>query len=335
MVSIIVFSKDRPLQLEGYLSSLMYYSGIPQRQITVLYTCSGEVQYDTLINKYEQITWIKESGYAADLEKCIRDSENYIMFGCDDVFFIESMNLNHALETLQKDESIFSFHLRLGLNIEASPEVEQHSNHIKWNWKQTKSMHWNYPWEVSAAIYRKKDVLSILNQVDFTLMKSPNYFEDLIFKGILAGDILIQSHLASFYKGKALTLTVNRVQEDYKNPFDQTDNTSVEDLYKAFCQNLYLDWRKFENSLNTYIHVNSQYFSLTDQDQSKFERPFPIMISNEQENDHKITQMGFGLKWLIIRNRFTRRLIRLINLINPSILLKIRQLRKKLRKLDS
>jgi hypothetical protein len=56
------------------------------------------------------------------------------------------------------------------------------------------------------------------------------------------------------------------------------------------------------------------------------------MISNEQENNHKITQMGFGLKWLIVRNRFTRRLIRLINLINPSILLVIRQLRKKLRK---
>ena len=78
--------------------------------------------------------------------------------------------------------------------------------------------------------------------------------------------------------------------------------------------------------------MNSQYFSLTDQDPAKFERPSPVMISNEQENNHKITQMGFGLKWLIVRNRFTRRLIRLINLINPSILLVIRQLRKKLRK---
>jgi hypothetical protein len=193
-------------------------------------------------------------------------------------------------------------------------------------------MHWNYPWELSAAIYRKKDVLSILNQVDFTLMKSTNYFEDLIFKGILAGDIFIQSHLASFYKGKALTLTVNRVQKDYKNPFYQTDNTSVEDLYEAFCQNLYLDWRKFENSLNTHIHVNSQYLSLTDQDPAKFERPSPIMLANEQDINHKIMQMGFGFKWIIIRNRFTRQLIRVINLINPSILLKIRKLRKKLRK---
>ncbi len=331
MLTIIVFSKDRPLQLEGYLTSFMYYSGVPQCQISVLYTCSGKVSYDTLLEKYDQINWIEESGYSADLEKLILDAENFIMFGCDDVFFIESMNINHALETLQKDNSIFSFHLRLGLNIEASPLVDQNANYIKWNWAETKSIHWNYPWEVSAAIYRKIDVLAIVNQVDFTLMKSPNYFEDLIIKGIIAKQIPIQPHLASFYKGKALTLTVNRVQEDYKNPFDQTDNTSVEDLYQAFTQNLFLDWRKFENSFNTYIHVNSQYFSLTDQDPAKFERPSPILIANEQYSNNKIVKMGFGLKWLIFRNRFTRRIIRLVNIINPTILLKIRKVRKMLR----
>jgi hypothetical protein len=78
--------------------------------------------------------------------------------------------------------------------------------------------------------------------------------------------------------------------------------------------------------------VNSQYFSLTDQDPAKFERPFPILLAIEQVTNHKNMQIGFGLKWLIFRNRFTRRLIRLINLINPSILLIIRKLRKKLRK---
>jgi hypothetical protein len=333
MVSVIIFSKDRPLQLEGYLTSLMFYSGIREENIHILYTSIPGISYEILVEKYKRINWINESSYSADLNRLIRASENYIMFGCDDVFFIETMNINHAFEALEQDKSIFSFHLRLGLNIENRPQLEQHPKYLKWNWTQTNSMHWNYPWEVSAAIYRKSDVLSIIDRIDFSLMKSPNYFEDLIVKGVREREIAIQPNLASFYKGKALTLTVNRVQEDYKNPFDQTDSTSVEDLYNEYLANKFLDWRKFENSLNTYIHVNSSYFSLTNEDPANYKRPTAILAEHEQEANLKLLEMGFCLKWIIFRNRLTRRLIRLVNLISPSLLLEIRRIRKKIREI--
>lgn len=333
MVSVIVFSKDRPLQLEGYLSSLMFYSGIKEENIHVLYTSKPSISYESLVEKYKRVKWINESSYSVDLNRLIRTSENYIMFGCDDVFFIEMMNINHAFEALEQDSSIFSFHLRLGLNIENRPQLEQHPNYLKWNWSQTRSMHWNYPWEVSAAIYRKTDVLSVIDQIDFSLIKSPNYFEDLIVNGIQKGGISIQPNLASFYKSKALTLTVNRVQDDYKNPFDQTDSTSIEDLYKEYKDKRFLDWKKFENSLNTYIHVNSSYFSLTNDDPVNYKRPSAILVEFEQEVNPKLLKMGFSLKWIIFRNRLTRRIIRLVNLISPSLLLEIRLIRKKIREI--
>lgn len=332
MISTIVFSKDRPLQLEGYLTSLMHYSGIKSNNINVLYKGTNEISYDRLISKYPDINWVAESNYSEDLKRLISDAEDFILFGCDDVFFKEYFNINHPVETLRKDDSLFAFHLRLGVNIEGCPKVQDNLKFIKWDWTATKSMHWNYPWEVSAAVYRKEDVLKIINSIDFSLCRTPNYFEDLIFKGISAGEIKIQSHLASFHSGKALTLTVNRVQDDYKNPFDKTSGTSVEELYQYFEDGMFLDWRKFENKINTYIHVDSAYFSLTKEDLSLQERRKPELISTNSVNRlMKGTQIGFGLKILIVKNKVYRKIIRLINIVNPDLLLSVRKIRKRFR----
>ena len=38
MLSVIIVSKDRPLQLKAYLESLIFFSGILPEKINVLYT---------------------------------------------------------------------------------------------------------------------------------------------------------------------------------------------------------------------------------------------------------------------------------------------------------
>ena len=85
--------------------------------------------------------------------------------------------------------------------------------------------------------------------------------------------------------------------------------------------------------MNTYIHVNSSYFSLTNEDPANYKRPTAVLAEHEQEANLKLLEMGFTLKWIIFRNRLTRRLIRLVNIISPSLLLEIRLIRKKIREI--
>ncbi|WP_113660531.1 hypothetical protein [Pedobacter nanyangensis] len=330
MISIIVFSKDRPLQLEAYLTSLMYYSGLKEQNFTILYKATENIKYEKLIKKYSNITWIDEQNYAADLKNAIEKANDFLIFGCDDVFFKEYMNINHALDVLRKDEEVFSFHLRLGRNIENKPRYEENKNYIKWDWTLAKGMHWNYPWEVSAAVYRKKDVLSIIDSLDFNLCRSPNYFEDLIAQSIMNGNIVVQKKLAAFASGKALTLTVNRVQDDYQNPFDSSSETSIEDLYRLYEEGMFLDWKKFENAINTYIHVDSSYFSVTSTDLSKIKRVEPRIVDSPVSGSIQ-EYSEFKLKWLITKNMLRRRTIRVLNIISPQIILTIRKLRKSIK----
>jgi hypothetical protein len=78
MLSVIVFSKNRPLQLQAYLESLLYYSGVEDGSIYVLYKETGGISYWELIQKYQKVNWIEEVKFFSDLEKIF----NYVKPFC-------------------------------------------------------------------------------------------------------------------------------------------------------------------------------------------------------------------------------------------------------------
>jgi len=49
---ILIFSKERTLQLNSLIQSLLYYSDVSQEDITVLFKDSEDIIYKSLINKY-------------------------------------------------------------------------------------------------------------------------------------------------------------------------------------------------------------------------------------------------------------------------------------------
>lgn len=46
MSRILVFSKNRPMQLHGYLESILLFSNIDQARIRVLYSHNENIAYD-------------------------------------------------------------------------------------------------------------------------------------------------------------------------------------------------------------------------------------------------------------------------------------------------
>ncbi|HMI00856.1 MAG TPA: hypothetical protein VK541_00160 [Pedobacter sp.] len=261
-ISIIVFSKDRPLQLDGYLRSLLYFSDLDEKQITVLYKDSNEILYENLFGDYQFVNWIKEDKFMNNLTTVINNSSEYIMFGCDDVIFKDFIDINYALNTMFDRKDLFGFSLRLGRNIKPSPKnIVVEPSHITWNWKANNLSSWNYPWELDSTIYRKEDVLDILSQLDEKKIKNPNFFESEI-AGNLSNYIKLYK-MAAFHKSKSIVVTVNRVQETFKNEFDDSLATDVHSLYRIYLTGAKMDYLKISEKSNKHIHVGAEYFKLT------------------------------------------------------------------------
>jgi hypothetical protein len=268
MISIICFSKNRPLQLKAYLESLFYCSGIPQQYVHVIYKESEGISYEELIAQYPLINWKLETDFFSDLTKVVATSEKYILFGCDDVLFKAPFNANTCIKALASNPQLLSFSLRLGANITDVPKLIASNQYLYWNWTTAKSNHWKYPWEVSAAIYRKELVEQYLQTINSS--KSPNFLEDMFYQEKYSGFYQYISreypYIACFEISTCFTITINRVQEDYLNEFDNSKATDIHTLQSYLLQGKRIEWEINLTRKNSNIHVGAEYFSLTNEE---------------------------------------------------------------------
>lgn len=266
MISIIVFSKGRPMQLHAYLESLLRFSDAQQSMITILYCETEGICYDKVMKSFPEISWVKENKFETDLKRNISQADEYIMFGCDDVVFTRSFSLNKACEYLKANEQVFGFSMRLGENIKPIPEnFSKDKDVLEWRWEGCKEPHYNYPWELDCTVYRKEDVLQLTSQEELPI-KNPNYYEAMITEDNRSEKIA-RKHMASNRQtGCAIVITVNRVQDTHQNEFDDsmlTDIYSLDRLYND--EDNCLDIDKISQMDNDIIHVGAEYFILKKQ----------------------------------------------------------------------
>ncbi|MGD1939402.1 MAG: FkbM family methyltransferase [Cyanophyceae cyanobacterium] len=264
MTSVIIFSKDRPLQLCAYIESLIHYSGIAAHKINVLFCKSETIPYQVLEHQFPDIHWIPESDFYQDLLEIIARCDDHILWGCDDVCFKSKFKFEVCETALNCNEQILAFSLRLGKNIAPLPLLTDQQDYLTWDWTtcDLKETPWTYPWEVSASVYRKNDIQQLLQISD--QLKHPNYLEGLLahhFFGAPQGKQW-RRQLACFPTSKTITIQVNRVQDVCPNEFDNSARTDVEKLYQDFMAGYRLDWKSFSNCLNQSTHVESEYFKL-------------------------------------------------------------------------
>lgn len=122
MSTIIVFSKDRPMQLHGYLESIIRASGCREEQIYVLYKEVLPIRYDKVIGFFPGVNWIPETDFDMQLREIVEKADDYIVFGCDDVVFTDQFDLLQMEKYLEEAEEVFGFSLRLGQNIKPTPK---------------------------------------------------------------------------------------------------------------------------------------------------------------------------------------------------------------------
>jgi hypothetical protein len=251
------------MQLHAYLESLLRFSDAKQDDITALCCETEGIRYNRVMESFPLVSWQKENDFEQDLKKAVEDAGEYIMFGCDDVVFTHSFELKKAADYLSGHEDVFGFSIRLGQNIVPYPKAAIYNGDImEWDWEKSNEQHYNYPWELDCTVYRKADVVKLIEEEE-KVIKNPNYFEAIInadnrnFK-------LKRKHMAcNKNHGCAVVITVNRVQDSYQNGFDDsmmTDIYSLDRLYNDEDNSLDID--KISRMENHVVHVGSEYFIL-------------------------------------------------------------------------
>lgn len=148
MISNIVFTKNRPLQLEGYLDSLYKYFPSQLLKTYILYKVElFDEQYRRLLQKYSDILVIRESDFHSDFMNILnRIDTEYILFGIDDVVYFDFVAFYVIDKTFyEHNEDIFGFAPRFSPEFLKDPDdiiinidvVGQEVHRLNWKNGQT------------------------------------------------------------------------------------------------------------------------------------------------------------------------------------------------------
>jgi len=274
-LTVLCFSKDRPLQLHAYLESLIHYSGIPQADITVLYKETAPILYDQLIAAFPCVTWWKETDFRADLCKIVAGARDYILLGCDDVVYLEEWEPEHCMDMLIAHQEVVAVGLRVGRNM-LIPDTWDDVLLKTWGFLDT----WQQAWETGSSLYRKADVLNVLAvkpNPDFrvdckpvvlqgdtigTAALTPNFLESLGHRNQAAWLADDRHHLACYQYSRAVAFSVNLVQAEFNNQWDSRSRTRPEQLHQEYLAGRRLNWKRLYQWRMNQVHVGAKEFWL-------------------------------------------------------------------------
>lgn len=235
MINTIIFSKNRPAQLDLLLNSIKQYNIF---NIKIIYTYTNDLFKNgyNLCQSYHNVLFEQE--YNIKLQVLSHISK-YTMFLTDDSFFYKPLNielLNTALNDM--NNGLPQFSLRLGLNTYMNYKTESilpkfkssyiDKNYIVWNSKEYDyNEYYGYKMSVDGHIYDGDNLLKILTQINFG---NPNIIECEMNKY----ENMIGDEIGSFKESVLLVNPVNRVQEICQNWNGELYPISTEDLNTNF-----------------------------------------------------------------------------------------------------
>jgi len=184
---VIVFSKDRPLQLHATVASLRTHCIDPQwMQVQVLALASD----DAMKQRYKQVArelpfaaFVAENDFKRDLCEMVRGAR-HVAFVCDDALFVGPWSIERALRMLREIPNAIGVSLRLGRNTtycypQRQPQRIPPSADLLEGWcacDWTKAdLDFAYPLELSSSVYRVQDVWALLTDLPY---RTPNQLEE-------------------------------------------------------------------------------------------------------------------------------------------------------------
>lgn len=251
MIQVIVFTRNRPLQLDGYLRSLDRQC-LDSRLVDVKILSKNDGEYPE-----HEAAFRQSDNFLADVKTLVgfRD-EPYTMFGCDDVVFIHPFTVERITKLIET-RKLLGFSLRLGKNVTHNmfSGVQPQPVRIRPYWLVDQAEgDWAYPWELDGTIYPTEFVEAVLQE---SQAKNPNELEDggsRHWSGCTQ-----QRRMGCFETSRLVVSTVNRVQDGFANPVYGGGQLSAKFLLDCWRAGLRMDIDRFSERHYDRIHVPNFY----------------------------------------------------------------------------
>lgn len=214
-IRCVVFSLDRPMQLDALLVSMQRHVRDLYAPVFVLYRASNRrfaAGYTVLRDEHPSVKWLEEQAFRDDLLSILDPSGLLVFHTDDDVFFADVEPF-----TLLDDEICFS--LRLGLNIDYSYSLDLAErlhcpsvgvDRVSWDWQAQAVGSFSYPLALNGHVLRAEEAGSLIAAVEFS---DPNELEsELQTRGEVP-----RPRMASFPTSRVVSIPANIVTRTFCN----------------------------------------------------------------------------------------------------------------------
>jgi glycosyltransferase involved in cell wall biosynthesis len=258
---LVVFSKDRPLQLEAALSSFRRHcQDAGAVEVKVLYKADISRMsslYRQAAREHPEVDFVRESDFRRDLRLLLQGHDE-IGFLVDDTVFVRPFSMRQIVGALASNTDALGFSLRLGRNTtycysldraQKEPEFQCEGGVCKFRWPSAEC-DFGYPLELSSSIYRAKQLMPLLEILDF---HHPNTLEGVLFANIAR---FRDSHpaLLCFPQSAAFSIPANRTQSVCENRFGGRPDYSVEALAELFARGSRIDTAALDGMVPRAVH---------------------------------------------------------------------------------
>jgi hypothetical protein len=261
VIGLICFSRDRPLQLHGYLRSLFDNLDEPALvEAQVLYRAAPEYEaaYAEVAAELPAVRFVRQTDFYSDL-RAMLGAHEHTSFGCDDVVFTGRFEPRAIVRALA-GEDVFAFSLRLGLNLSRSmfsgamappPDLEPRGGILHWDLRRAHAFgDWGYSFELNGTVYPTAIVRQL---VDELRPATPNALEaggGGRWSGKTARHVM-----CAWPESRLVVPTVNVVQTDFANGICGRVSLSPRFLLECWQSGLRLDVERFRGRRYDCIHV--------------------------------------------------------------------------------
>lgn len=249
MINTIIFTKNRPMQINATLDSMRFYTNFDAiKEITLI---DGSDEPTPLDNPagINHVMENEEGGFAPCFKEILAGipDDEIILFCVDDLIWLDFFN-PHLLLVLQQYENLIGFSMRLGKNIEGfNPDAEAFQLYsrtpvavAKWG---SLGSHWGYPFEVSCSAYKAKLVKQVVEYAQ--QLRLPNDLESAGYYYCQANALDKPDYAFLNGNARSCCADINRVQDVYQNATKGGEGLTATNLNKMFEAGQRINWANY------------------------------------------------------------------------------------------
>jgi glycosyltransferase involved in cell wall biosynthesis len=251
---LLVFSKDRPLQLAAALGSFRRHCRDGEAaEVKVLYKAVGSRMlslYHQVAREFPAVDFVREGDFRRDVLLLLQGHE-HIGFVVDDTIFARDFSLRAIGAALEANATALGYSLRLGRNTtycysfdraQQPPEFLGAQGACQYRWPSA-AYDFGYPLELSSSVYRGPQILPLLKEIEF---KNPNTLEESMAR---QANRFRESHplLLCAEHSLAFSVPANKVQDVCSNRAGENPEQSAGTLAELFAQGRRIVLEEFDN----------------------------------------------------------------------------------------